>query len=309
MRNFLKYESEIRAAARYCAVPLEERPELADARAAIAAVQAKLGNLKEYIDSGVKLKTELIGDTQAPYAERGTIAAMIREYSLVYRQTHDLTTGKTEAAKSHIQDLMHGQTAATLAALDKVQALQPAVSPVLAAELTELRNGIFECKASSRSAVENSLRSGPVHDECGLTFAKAEMVARHAEDASREAEGILEAALSQKTKVFCNSGVRELLEQGRHEPLIAALLDCPTDNLQKHFISVLPGAPELVELINKYMKRIRVKRVKLADFRPQNGTIRKEEIGTVVREFGKFLETQFDAEPGDDKTLPVLQLE
>jgi hypothetical protein len=55
MRNFLKYEFAIRAAARYCAAPLEDRSDLADARAAIAAVQTKLGNLREYVDSDVTL--------------------------------------------------------------------------------------------------------------------------------------------------------------------------------------------------------------------------------------------------------------
>lgn len=64
-----------------------------------------------------------------------------------------------------------------------------------------------------------------------------------------------------------------------------------------------------MDLINKYLKRIVVKRVKITDFRPKITTIQKEQIRSVAEEFGRFLESQFTQEEDDSDTLPMIQLE
>jgi hypothetical protein len=62
-------------------------------------------------------------------------------------------------------------------------------------------------------------------------------------------------------------------------------------------------------MINRYLKRIVVKRVKIADFKPKAGTIEKDQIRSVAEEFRRFLESQFSGGEGDDDSLPMLQLE
>ena len=121
---------------------------------------------------------------------------------------------------------------------------------------------------------------------------------------------MLNDAFRKKLDVFRNPGVRALLERGRDKALIKELLDSTTSEaLQEFFLQALRKSPGLPEIINKYMKPVIVKRVKIADFKPTTATIQKDQIAGVTEEFGKFLETYFTAEPGDENILPVLQLE
>jgi hypothetical protein len=66
---------------------------------------------------------------------------------------------------------------------------------------------------------------------------------------------------------------------------------------------------EAVAVINRYLKRITLKKVRLADFRPSIGTVEREQVSQVVREFQQFLEDQFANLPDGKDALPVLQLE
>jgi hypothetical protein len=111
-------------------------------------------------------------------------------------------------------------------------------------------------------------------------------------------------------EVFLNPAVRQRLEQGMLEPAIAGLLACnTTDELRTYFVKAVQETPGIVDIINKYLKRIVVKRVRMADFRPDRGTIQKDQVGKVADEFGRFLESQFTDTGGDDDILPMLQLE
>ena len=67
--------------------------------------------------------------------------------------------------------------------------------------------------------------------------------------------------------------------------------------------------PTVVETINRYLRRIAVKRVKLADFRPSSTTIEQEQVAQVAAEFQRYLEQQLADIQGDDDTLPMLRLE
>jgi len=51
------------------------------------------------------------------------------------------------------------------------------------------------------------------------------------------------------------------------------------------------------------------RRVRIADFRPEVGTIQKEQVEKVTEEFGRFLEAQFTDNEEDEDFLPMLQLE
>ena len=133
---------------------------------------------------------------------------------------------------------------------------------------------------------------------------------RIAEKAVQEASWLLDQTFRQKMEVFLNSAIRQRLEQGKHEPVIAAFLACKTaDELRTYLVKTVLETPGIVDLINKYLKRIVVKRVKITDFRPKITTIQKEQIRSVTEEFGRFLESQFTQEEDDSDTLPMIQLE
>ena len=309
LRAFLEYETELRTAHAYCDITLADLKELAEARKAIETVRAKLGNLKDYIDSDVRLKTELVGHFPPVEGERDTIAAMIREYSSVYVPMHESLVNRIDACRKQIQDAITGADIKVLGVLDGITALQPASTDKLVSRLTQLRSEIFECPSPSRASVEDHLRNGPLH-ECGLSFVNASIHAQTADSAARKAGQLLDDAFRQKMEVFLNPTVQERLEQGKTEPIIAGLLACKTtDELRTYFVKVVQKTPGIVDIINKYLKRIVVKRVRIADFRPEVGTIQKDQVGKVAEEFGRFLETEFTDDEGDDDSLQMLQLE
>ncbi len=309
IRAFLDYETELRTAHAYCAITLGDQKELAEARKSIETVRTKLGNLKDYIDSDVKLKTELVGHFPPVEGEKDTIASMIRDYSSVYLPMHESAVNKIDGSRKKILDIMTGADIKALEVLDGITALQPASTDKLIARLTQLRAEVFECPSPSRASVEDHLRSGPLH-ECGLSFVNASTHVQTADVAARKASQLLDEAFRRKMDVFLNPAVRERLEQGKSEPAISGLLACKTtDELRAYFIKAVQATPDLVDIINKYLKRIVVKRVRMADFRPKTGTIQKDQVGNVAEEFGRFLESQFTGNEGDDDSLPMLQLE
>ena len=309
IRAFLEYENELRAAREYCTAQIGEQQELSETRKAVEAVRVKLDNLKEFIDSDVRLKTELVGHPQAPAGEKGTIAAMIREYASVYVPMHESAVNAVEGSRRKIQDILGGADIEILHVLDGISALRPASTEKLAAHLQKLLDDVFECRSSSRISVVERLRSKPQHD-CGLSFANAAAIAETAAEAARKAEKTLEDAWRRKMEVFLNPTVRQRLEQGKAEPVIAGLLACATaDELRAYFLKAVRKTPEIAEMINRYLKRIVVKRVKIADFKPKAGTIEKDQIRSVAEEFRRFLESQFSGGEGDDDSLPMLQLE
>lgn len=309
IRAFLEYETELRTAHAYCAITLGEARELTQARKAIESVRNKLLNLKEYIDSDVKMKTELVGHFPATEGEKGTISAMTREYSSVYLPMHESAVNVIDAARRRIQDTIEGNEVRALGVLDGITALQPASTDKLIGRLTQLQDEIFECPSPSRASVEDHLRNSPIH-ECGLSFVNAATYTQAAEDAAEKADQLLDDAFRRKMEVFLNPAVRERLEQGKTEPAIAGLLACETtDALRSYLGKAVEETPDIVDIINRYLKRIVVKRVRIADFRPKVGTIQKDQVDKVAEEFGRFLETQFTDDEGDEDALPMLQLE
>jgi hypothetical protein len=143
-----------------------------------------------------------------------------------------------------------------------------------------------------------------------LSFVNASTYAQAAENAAKRAGQLLNEVFRRKMEVFLNPAVRERLEQGKSEPSIAGLLACKnTDELRVYLVNAAQKTPGIVDVINRYLKRIVVKRVRIADFRPEVGTIQKDQVGKVAKEFGQFLETQFTDIEGDDDSLPMLQLE
>lgn len=309
IRTFLEYEPELRAAHAYCAITLGDTRELIQAKKAIDSIRSKLLNLNEYIDSDVKMKTELVGHFPAADGEKGTISAMIREYSSVYSPMHESVVNGIDANRNQIQDTIEGNDVRALGVLDGITALQPASTDELISRLNRLQDEIFDCPSPSRASVEDHLRNNPIH-ECGLSFVNVASYTQAAEDAAEKAAQLLDDAFRRKMEVFLNPAVRERLEQGKTEPTIDGLLACKTtDELRSYLVKVVEETPGIVDVINRYLKRIVVKRVRIADFRPEVGTIQKNQVDKVAEEFGRFLETQFADDEGDEETLPMLQLE
>ena len=105
VRTFLSYETELRTLKSYCDISLGTLAELKSSREIQKKLAERLKKIQTYIDSDVRLKTELIGQIPAEASERDTLGALIREYSLVYSVLHDRVTEAAEAASQEIDSL------------------------------------------------------------------------------------------------------------------------------------------------------------------------------------------------------------
>jgi hypothetical protein len=309
LQKFLRFEREVRLANAYATHALPDRPELNDLRRLQQELKEKLANLRPYIDSEVKLKTELVGRIPPDMGESGTLGAFIKEYTVLYDSMLNAVLDQVEGCRAAIQKLIDGDEMLAYKSAEGITALQPPVSAALIKELTELRDSLFSCGPLSRASIEDQLQRGPVH-ECGLTFANAADTVKQATGAGSEAARAFNDAIDRKIEIFLNPAIRGRLNQGKHEPAIAGLLAAATvDGIRRYLLDRLKSDSGLVSTINRYLKKINVRSVKVSGFKPSRATVEKDQIANVADEFRVFLEAELKVIDDGEDSLPVLQLE
>lgn len=309
LERFLTYETELRAIQAYCDMTLPDLPDVAKSRKIQRKIVEKMASLRSYIDSEVKLKTELIGKIPPEPDEFNTYGALVHEYTTVYLTLHDNVLAKSEESRSAIQELISGDALKALRVLEKVTALQPVVSDKLEEKLKFYLTELFTCPTPSKASVEDALKNAPIH-KCDLSFTNYSEILGKLDATTRRAHGALNGAINGKLEVFTTQAVRERLEQGKGEPVIAALLACNTvADVRAYLLDACLTDPSIVEIINRYLKKIVVKVVSLAEFSPSVTTIEKEQIGQITKEFGAFLEAKFAEADEGEEALPMLKLE
>lgn len=311
VQQFLTYETDVRTAYDYCAHPLPDSRDLADARKLQQRLAEKLLDLRPYIDSDVKLRTELIGSNPPLANASQTLYALMEEYKQVYLGLHQNVFGELESRRSAIYSLLNGADLAALKLLEGIRALQPRVSDTIEDGLKKLADGIVACPTPSRASIESALMRGPMHI-CGLTFENYNGILQQAEQVEGQARDFFEETLAHKLEVFLNASIRERLMQGEAEPSIAGLLQCKTNReLRAYLTERCQEDAGIVETINRYLKRIVVKKVRIADFRPTFNIVEKEKVADLAIEFQAFLEEQLQSVAGDGigDILPMLQVE
>ena len=308
-QHLLRYETELRVARAYCDHTLPDLAELKDVREDLRVVDEKLAALRPFVDSDVKLVTELVGHAPPDPKEKGTIASLIRRYTTAYASLHDSILSQTDGHRQAVLSLKRGEEMRALKVLEGVSALRPAVSAGLEQQLAGLAAGIFSCPSPSVSSLQQQLRAGPVH-ECQLTFANALQLLAEAAAAAAKGRALFDSTLEQKLAVFLSPAIKERLAQGRHEPAIALLLECEDlPAVRAYLLKACLEDNTLVEAINRYLKLVVIKLVKVTDFQPSTRTVEKSQIADLAIEFQQFLEDQLASlEQGED-TLPMLQVE
>ncbi len=292
LQKFLVYETDLRTADAYCKHPLPERAELRQARQYQRAVATKLNRLDPFVDEDVRLKTELVGSTPPQQGDGGTIKALVHEYTNVYVAFHDIVLERIEEERRAIRELIDGEELQAFRRLEQVTALQPAMADQLVREIEDIGRSMFTCLDPSKTSIIRSLATMPIHS-CGLTFENGSEHLDVAQRASAEARQRFAAVLNSKFEVFTNPAVRERLEQGRNEPVVASILRCSTvAEVRAELVRLVATQPDIVETVNRYLKRIVVKRVRMSDFKPSLGTIQRNQIDEVAREFQRYLEDQ-----------------
>ena len=106
--------------------------------------------------------------------------------------------------------------------------------------------------------------------------------------------------------------MRERLGQSKDQPFIANLLALNSDEASADYLveqlgsSVLSAQTKTVtDLLNRTLRKLRVRKVRLNDFAPSRRTLEPGDIETVVAEFRHFLK---DALQADADETPVIEL-
>ena len=108
------------------------------------------------------------------------------------------------------------------------------------------------------------------------------------------------------TKGFVHGG-------GRHEAesLIARLLEArAAEETANILVETLGGEtgtePDAVDLLTRYLKKLRVHKLRVADFAPTKRTIEPGDVDRVAGEFRRFLQDAMEAD-GDELCVVELQ--
>jgi hypothetical protein len=295
------YRDQLRAAARYAAVG--QIANLPYINPLLDKVRAGLSRLPELMTNETRLAMELLDPAREAIAS----------YTVRYLQAFDAVTARAEAARDEIAGLTSASAYRALTRLASVSALGADPGPALAAALRAAADDPDLFPAGlTRAAVERELRERPQPPGCPLTLGNAEDWLSRADAVVERARGLVQAALLDKASLLTSPALRERLAQGAGEPFVDGLLAAETAEAvagylaQTFEVSETSKVSDPVELLRRYLKRLRVRKVRLAEFRPGKRTIERGDVDGVVAEFRRFLLDRLAA--GEDE-LPVVELE
>jgi hypothetical protein len=309
MQALLKFKNELEIASDYCSYTIPDLPELKTTRAIQKSLAQKISNIQPYIDSELKLNTELIGKTPPQPGDSGSISALIHEYTLQYAAMHDRVTSLLEESRGAIQKMLGSDELKAIAILDGINAIHEKEQ---SSEVTEKLEGhieeIFSCANPSRAAIDKALKTRTEHD-CGLSFNNYSREIESAQKQVQQSREIFEAFVNKRMEFFLTPAIRDLLRQGESEPVIFGLLKCSDlPEIRTYLVDSALKEPSLVKTINHYLKRIIIKPVRISDFKPKQTTLERDQIQSLVAEFRCYLEDQFKGENASDSRL-MLRLE
>lgn len=309
IQTFLKFKNELEIANDYCSYVLPILPDLENTLKIQKSLAQKMSNLQPYIDSDLKLNTELIGKMPPQSGDNGSFLALIYEYTLQYAAMHDRVLGLLEESRNAIQDLLQGNELKAMGILEGINAIhQKEESREVSLKLEEHLEEIFSCANSSRDSIDKALKTRTEHD-CGLSFTNYSQKLESAQKHVQQSREIFEAFINKKMEFFLTPAIRDLLKQGESQPAISRLLKCRSlSEIKAYLVDAALKDPSLVETINHYLKRIVIKPVKISDFKPSLKTVEQDQIKSLVTEFQIYLEDQFKGENASDSRL-MLRLE
>jgi hypothetical protein len=290
---FAGHDREVRAAFRYGKLQVSKSGVLAELAGKVKALGKTLASLDGLMESEAKLQAQLLGplaEIQATYRTR-------------YLQAYDNVTGRCEAVRSEIDGPARSPEMKALEALATIEALGTI-------DLARLRSDVAACKdrlfqtGCDRNDVERALRDRPDPEGCSLSVDQADDLIREADETGERASSLVRDELVSVAGLLRQPALWSLLEQGRGEPFIADMLATrDAGSLAGLLAARLPDHPERASLLAKFLKRVVIKTVRMADFRPAKSMVEKGEIEQVVGEFRRFLEVAAGGEGANQRTI------
>ena len=302
-QEFFQYRDRIRAAARYADLKLPDDTALDDIRATLRRAKASLDKVGDLVGNEVRLLSELLDPVEEA----------IDTYAVRYLQVFDEVTARGEQVRQQIESLPEDPAYRTLARLARIEQLGSdpltEVQRVIAKVLEEPTQ--LSPTELTRAEIERHLRHWPHPPECALTLQNAEQWRNKVDDAFASCEDAVHRALLDRAALLHSDAIRERLAQGLEEPFIAGLLGRRSPEQVVDYLVGKMGRESTAELdpvklIERYLKKLHVRKLALADFAPSKRAIEAGDVDDIVGEFREFL---LEALAGGDDELPVLELE
>ncbi len=308
---FYQYHDRLRAVVRYSdpdfTNSLPADPALTSIKNALKQTQMLLTDtkkLRQFITSEVSLLNELLEPAEE----------VIKSYGVRYLQLFDQVTAHTEQIRQQIKTLPQHQTYLALTRLAQVTALGADPRPGLEQAWTQAVASPPELfpRTLTHNKVKQELNAMPQPPGCPLTMQNAGDWLQRADDALKQAETRLRLALQDKAALLHSEALRERLKQGQNEPFIARLLATQSvTDMATYLTQTLGGAdmskPDPISLLNRFLKQIQIRKLRLTDFKPGKQTIEAADVDQIVSEFHQFLLAALRTDSDDE--LPVLELE
>jgi hypothetical protein len=308
-QDFFQHRERVIAAARYAAFELPADPALAEICAALRQARASLERLDELLTSEARLRSELLEPVEGA----------IQSYAVRYLQAFDQVTARAEQARQGIEALPGQPAYRALERLAGVRQLGSDPRPGLRQVFRDVLDEPAQLSPTTltRAEVERRLQRWPQPPQCDLTLDNADQWRQKADEALARCQDALQAALRDKAALLHSDALRERLAQGMDAPFIAGLLAALTvEDVADYLVETLgernrvfsekPGFSDPVNLLTRYLKKLRVRRLRLSEFSPGKRTIEPGDVDEIVTEFRAFLLGALSA--GDDE-LPVVELE
>jgi len=307
LEKFLAYSEEVAALYRYCVYEFPDIPELRKVHELISALREKLDDLSPFISSDLKLRTELIG-TQGD-SDGATFEHLQKEYISTYVALHEQILSQTDRYRKQGEQLVEGDEMRVLSMIEGISGFGQQVTPRLNQEIRDSLQGIFSCPEPSRISIEQALHDAPQHT-CNLTFSNYKEILEYAESAATHVTDLLSSEYSKACMFLLNPSIQNRLKQGEGDEIIDGLLACRSpEDVHAFFIGHADDLKTLVATINRFLKQIIVKQVRISDFTPSVQTIERQHIAQITEEFRQFLEENIDTIEAKGESLPMIKLE
>ena len=303
VRAFYEHRDRVLAASRYARFDVPDQSELAGIRRTLERVRGSLQHLDQLIESEARLRSEFLEPAEEA----------MRSYAVRYLQLFDQVTAHAEQVRQQLEALPQQPAYRALGRLARVEQLGADLRPRIQQAVQQVLDNPAQLSptTTSRAEVERELRSWPQPPHSDLTFQNGSEWIQKADDVLSSCQGTLHAGLLERATLLYSDALGERLAQGRHEPFIAGLLDAssPSD-VAEHLVKALgttsPTEPDPVDLLIRYLMTLRVRKLRLADFRPSKRTLERGDVEQAVSEFRDFLTDALQAGEGE---LPVVEVE
>jgi len=292
--EFAKSKRDLRAAAEYAKLDVREEPLKEELKPHLKRLRKSMGQMAALIADPAKLANDLIEPLNR-----------IREtYETRYMQVFTQVVSNAESVREFVEKLPDSLVAQTLAALNQVSALEKTDLKGLGDTSRDLLDALFPAHLNA-TVVRNDLVDTPYPRDAGNVIAESENLQKKAKQVWEEADCIYSRQVLRRAKLLSSKNMRDLLEQGKAEAFIKAILDASDEKaLADLLVAELLGDPSKAKLIDKYLKKIKIVRMRMSDFRPDVATFGREDLDKVVKSFRDFIETQL-GEAKDGETVVI----